>query len=172
MNHVLALTLLIAGSAWADDAPNLEKVIDLPVVTHELREGGVPDAEVKQALEATKAKGLTSTETTEALGEAEKAVEAHGPIDNFGAFVQEQLEAGKRGPELAAAIKAEHEARGKGKPDHAGNDGEHGKPDDGTHGKPEVKRPVGEKPAGEKPAGEKPAGGKPEGKAGKAGGGK
>lgn len=164
----MALPLLVAGAARAEDALNVERVIDLPVVTHKLREGGVPDAEVKAALDATKGKGLTATETTDALDAAEEAVEEHGPIDNFGAFVQAQLEAGKRGQELAAAIKAEHEARGKGKPDHAGKDGEHGKPADGEHGKPDGDHG---KPTAE-PEVKRPAGGRPEGKAGKAGGGR
>lgn len=126
--------VLCMGSAQAEDTVDVGR---LPVVAHELRQAGVPDADVKTALDSAQGK-VSLEEATEALEAAEEAVEANGPIDNFGAFVQAQLESGKRGKDLADAIKAEHEARGKGKPEHAGGPkDDKGKPD--GVGKPEDK---------------------------------
>ena len=125
---------------WCLAVANAEETVDagqLPVVANELRLAGVPDADVKAALKSVQ-DTVSLEEATEALEAAEEAVEANGPIDNFGAFVQAQLESGKRGKDLADAIKAEHEARGKGKPEHAGGPkNDKGKPD--GVGKPEDK---------------------------------
>ncbi len=74
----------------------------------------------KQSVPAEEAAGILEAES--------KAAAEHGPTDNFGAFVQAQLASGKRGRELAAAIRAEHQARGKGRPADAGRG--RGNPDD------------------------------------------
>jgi hypothetical protein len=42
-----------------------------------------------------------------------KAIREHGPVDNFGAFVQRRLDEGLRGRDLADAIRAEHAAHGR-----------------------------------------------------------
>ena len=47
--------------------------------------------------------------------EQSRAIDEHGPTDNFGAFVQSKLDQGLRGRELSDAIRAEHAAHGKGK---------------------------------------------------------
>jgi len=145
---VLALgtTLAIAGPST-----DLRVATDLPLRAHQLREDGVPNAEVEEAVTAAEDAGLPAAETAEVLAAEVEAEQKHGRIDNFGSFVKSQLKEGKRGKELAAAIHAEHQERGmgksngkgkgkdkpehagKGKPEHAGK----GKPDHAGNGKPD-----------------------------------
>lgn len=61
------------------------------------------------------AKKVPAHEARQVIDEERVARRDHRPVDNFGAFVQSRLQAGLRGQELAAAIRAEHAARGKGK---------------------------------------------------------
>jgi len=86
----------------------------------------------------------------ELFAEENDAIRKHGRIDNFGAFVQEKLAAGLRGRELAAAIHAEHAARGigKGRPAEAGKPGAH-PGSSGSVGKPG--KPVDADEHGNKP---------------------
>src|SRR5687767_15243513 len=58
--------------------------------------------------------GIPAYEATLVIDTARVVRREHGPVDNFGAFVQSQLAQGKRGRELAAAIRAEHARSGKG----------------------------------------------------------
>lgn len=94
-----------------------------------LRDTGVDRAEVRKAIEATKERRLKARERRELLEEAGRSLDAHGPVDDFGAFVRSQLDKGLRGRDLPAAIRAGHQARGKGK-GHAKKPAEAGKPDD------------------------------------------
>lgn len=87
----------------------------LPLKAQALRKAGVGEGEVKAGLTAAKGKKLAAGDAAELLDEAAKATRDHGPVDNFGAFVQAKLDAGLRGRDLAAAIREEHAARGKGK---------------------------------------------------------
>ncbi len=87
----------------------------LPREAQECRRKGVTDADMKETLRAAKRKGLKADETADLTSEQRKAIDEHGPVDNFGAFVQSKLDEGLRGRELAAAIRAEHAKRGKGK---------------------------------------------------------
>lgn len=87
----------------------------LPLKAQALRKAGVGEGEVKAGLNAAKGKKLAAGDAAELLDEAAKATRDHGPVDNFGAFVQAKLDAGLRGRDLAAAIREEHAARGKGK---------------------------------------------------------
>ncbi|WP_434427697.1 hypothetical protein [Nannocystis pusilla] len=89
--------------------------LTLPLKAQALRKAGVGEGEVKAGLKAAKAKKLAAGDAAELLDEAAKATRDHGPVDNFGAFVQTKLDAGLRGRDLAAAIREEHAARGKGK---------------------------------------------------------
>jgi hypothetical protein len=127
----------------------------LPKEADECRRKGVPDADMKETLRAAKRKGLKSEEMADVTSEQRKAIDEHGPVDNFGAFVQSKLDEGLRGRELAAAIHAEHAKRGKGKgyrPPGKGKDGR-GRADDETNrdepdrGKPKD-RPGSEKGKG------------------------
>jgi hypothetical protein len=86
----------------------------LPVVTTQARRDGVSDADIRSAIDAMSRAGLSAHEATTVFDNERTYRREHGPVDNFGSFVQDQLKAGKRGPELAAAIRAEHMRQGKG----------------------------------------------------------
>lgn len=96
-------------------AADILRAILLPRTSEELREEGVPEEEVEAAIWSARQQGVPAAETQEVLEESRDAVRDNGPIDNFGAFVQTQLDAGLRGRDLAAAIHAEHARRGIGK---------------------------------------------------------
>ena len=117
MRTVLSIPVLamVASLGLAEPEPELARAIQLPTAAHQLRNEGVPDADVVAALSAAEDHGLSAAEATEVLEAEARAGTQHGRIDGFGAFVKTQLDAGKRGKELAAAIHAEHEARGMGK---------------------------------------------------------
>lgn len=113
------------------------RALDLPFAARKLRDAGVPEADVRGSLGAMRGAGVAAGDATEVAEATATQVTEHGPVDNFGAFVQERLASGLRGRELADAIAAEHAARGKGKKgapsEHAGGAGhEHGKA--GAHG--------------------------------------
>ena len=151
-----SIVALLAWSAGAQEpeaaADPLVTAIQLPVTAHALRTQGVPDEDVRVALRSSRDKGLKPSETEEVLKEADAAVKAHGPVDNFGAFVQARLDEGLRGKDLAAAIRAEHEAHGKGKGGEGGKPEDAGKPEDKGKpegaGKPEDKGKPADKGAG------------------------
>jgi hypothetical protein len=145
MNRVLvvALATLMTTVAWAEDpakpattaapaaqGPTILDAIDLPVAAERARRAGIPEDQVRDALSAVKEKGEKPDKAKHMLDAAGAAAEESGPTDNFGAFVRSQLAEGKRGQDLAAAIRAEHQAHGKGKPAHAG-----GPPDGKAAGK-------------------------------------
>lgn len=92
----------------------LLKAAQLPKKAEEMRAKGVPENEMKEALNAAKAKGVRPDEMSDAVDEGSKAIDQHGRIDNFGAFVKSKLNDGLRGRELSAAIRAEHAKRGMG----------------------------------------------------------
>ena len=92
----------------------------LPVVADSARREGTSNEAVREALEAMAKSRLPAHEATVILDSARVARREHGPVDNFGAFVQAQLAEGKRGRELAAAIRAEHARMGKGAAGRAG----------------------------------------------------
>ncbi len=130
------------AAAHADDAA-IVRALDLPASAGKLRNAGVPEADVRGSLGAMREAGVSAGDATEVTEATVTDVAAHGPVDNFGAFVQERLASGLRGRELAAAIAAEHQARGKGKQagghhgDHANAGHDHaagGKPDGAGHG--------------------------------------
>ena len=122
--------LLTASVAWA--SPAAAQVPDwvnqvlaatrLPVVADSARREGASNQSVRDVLEAMTKSRLPAHEATVILDSARAAHREHGPVDNFGAFVQSQLAQGKRGRELAAAIRAEHARSGKGKAGRTGRD--------------------------------------------------
>jgi hypothetical protein len=129
--------------------PDPVAAADLPARAEALRKAGVKPEEVKEALRAVREAGLPASEARDVLDESADAVEENGSVDNFGAFVREQVRAGKRGQELAEAIHAEHRERGMGKghgkgpPEGRGPDGEKGPPDEkGRKGPGGVERPA------------------------------
>jgi len=138
-----------APTAQPDPAKRerLLKAVQLPGKANEVRDKGVPDSDVKETLRAGKSKGVKAGEMSDIADEQSKAIDEHGPTDNFGAFVRSKLDQGLRGRDLAAAIREEHAKHGKGKgfgkaKSHHGKSDkgeDHGKPDD--HGKPGKGKP-------------------------------
>ena len=114
----IALATLVSSAAGAQ-APDWVAVLleaaRLPVSADSARAEGVPNNDVRAVIESMRGKNVRAHEAREVLDEARKAHREHGPVDNFGAFVQSKLDAGLRGRDLAAAIRAEHAARGKGR---------------------------------------------------------
>ena len=120
---VIAALMSLAVSAYAQTSAEkdqasrewLQKVFGMPGRADEIRKTGVPESEVRSIFDVLAGRNLPPQEVDEILVAHRDAAREHGPTDNFGAFVQSQLDKGLRGRELAAAIKAEHVARGKGK---------------------------------------------------------
>ena len=116
---VLAGLSLGAGTPLVAQTPDWVTQIltaaRLPVVATGARQEGAAADEVRAVLDAMAKANVPAHEATVVLDTARVVRREHGPTDNFGAFVQAQLAAGKRGQALAAAIRAEHAQRGKGK---------------------------------------------------------
>jgi hypothetical protein len=110
-------------------------ILGIPRRADEIRRTGVPDSTLRGVLDILVKERVPAKEAEAILVAERDAAAEHGPTDNFGAFVQAQLASGKRGQELAAAIRAEHQARGKGKPANAGRPDAAGRrPDDSPQG--------------------------------------
>jgi hypothetical protein len=121
---VVALSVCWGSTAAAQVPEWVSQLLiaaQLPVSTLEARKEGVPGDEIRAVLEALRTARVPAHDARELIDEERTARREHGPVDNFGAFVQTKLQAGLRGRDLAAAIRAEHEARGKG---HAGGHGQ------------------------------------------------
>jgi predicted DNA-binding transcriptional regulator YafY len=88
---------------------------ELPVSAAHARKEGVSSRDVREALDAMRTAKVPARDAQVVIDEERIARRTNGPMDNFGAFVQSKLQAGLRGRDLAAAIKAEHAARGKNK---------------------------------------------------------
>jgi hypothetical protein len=133
----IAAFTILPGSVLAQDSlrQDILRAIDLPRAAAELRAAGVPIDEVQNAIETARRRRVPAAETEEVLSETSRAVEEHGPIENFGAFVQTQLESGLRGRDLAAAIRAEHQRNGIGRGRRLGP------PDEGGRGQGQGRRP-------------------------------
>jgi hypothetical protein len=145
----------------------------LPAKAEEVRRKGVPSGEVKEALEAAKAKGVKADEMAEVADSASKDVDQHGRIDNFGSFVKSKLNEGLRGRELAAAIHEEHARRGMGK-GHKADQGKGAKPDKADKADKPARDDAGKRDDRDSDERGKPADrerGKPEGKPDNKGGG-
>ena len=114
----LLVSLALGTSALQAQTPqwvsDLLIATQLPVQTMEARREGVPNEDIRSVLEAMRRNRVPAHEATAVIDTARAVRRQHGPVDNFGAFVQTQLASGKRGRELAAAIRAEHARQGKG----------------------------------------------------------
>jgi hypothetical protein len=168
------LALVIASSApltaqQQDWVNQLLTAARLPVAAAEARRDGVASSDIRAVLDAMIRAKVPASEATVVIDTARVLQREQGPVDNFGAFVQSQLAAGKRGPALAAAIRAEHARQGKGKGNangaknrgrdsarrgdvgredevHDADDGDdstkaHRRGNSGSHGKPEGGKP-------------------------------
>lgn len=119
----------------------------LPDLADRLRAGGTQPAEVRVAIDALRESEADADSVADILEDEVDATRGDVPRDNFGAFVQERLQEGLRGRELADSIRAEHRAAGRGPGDargsaHGGPGGEgsvsgngHGHPDQAAHGR-------------------------------------
>ena len=119
IRHALLLAFSLAWAAPAgaqlpEWVTEILAATRLPVVADSARREGTSDQAVRDVLEAMSKSRLPAHEAVVVLDSARVAHREHGPVDNFGAFVQSQLAEGKRGRELAAAIRAEHARMGKG----------------------------------------------------------
>jgi len=128
MTVLVALLAAVPVAAQESSSGFLQELLQaarLPTVTREARVLGVPERDLQTIFAAAREHRIPAGNLAEVLSEENKAIRQHGPVDNFGAFVQEKLDAGLRGRELAAAIHAEHAARGmgKGRPAEAGKPG-------------------------------------------------
>lgn len=122
----------------------LLRALDLPRVMQRARAAGAPDSTLRGLIDAMLRRGIPAGEATPAVETEVEVVEQGGNKDAFGQFVKSQVEAGYRGKELAARIRAERARRGTG-PDgdeRAGRPSARGRPD--SVGTP----PVTGRPAG------------------------
>lgn len=118
------LTTTVRADAQADTTRSgvvtaMESIfgsLGLPEAVTEARQGGVADATIVEVLERMRRTGVSAADAEEILAQEVEVVRAGGPVDNFGAFVQSQLDAGLRGRALADAIRAEHRRMGIGIP--------------------------------------------------------
>lgn len=131
LRTLLSLTFVVAvpmsANANADaDEPDakvatdlqarLKVAIELPTLTYEARVAGVAEEDVAAAVQACKVhEEVGAVETVEVFKATLTDVQANGPVEDFGAFVNAKLNEGLRGKALAAAIRKEHKARGVGK---------------------------------------------------------
>jgi hypothetical protein len=119
MLRILALALLftvVPVSQIDEPTPAILWAIRLPALVAEARQIGVTETVVRELLDGLRGRGLTADEAAMVVSEEVDAVNAGEPKDNFGGFVHQQLDAGLRGRALAQAIRAEHKARGIGRP--------------------------------------------------------
>lgn len=98
----------------ARDTSSILRAIALPALSELLRERGVPAEEIEATIRGARERGVPADEAAVIMEETAATVDEHGPIEDFGGFVQSRLEAGLRGRELAEAIRAEHARRGIG----------------------------------------------------------
>jgi len=116
----LTLASLVVAAPFAqvgDPVAAIVEALRLPALVTEARRAGVTEAAVREVLDGLRRRGLPAAEAALVLREEVDAVNAGEPKDNFGGFVQRQLAAGLRGRALAEAIRAEHRARGIGRPE-------------------------------------------------------
>jgi hypothetical protein len=94
----------------------LRRAIQLPRRTEEAREAGVPEERVREILRTGREREIRPDEMEVILEVENHRIREGGPVDNFGAAVQEMKASGLRGRALAEAIHAEQVARGMKRP--------------------------------------------------------
>lgn len=114
-----ALTGPLGVLGAQEQAPLLDRIraaVNLPAIVDSVRHhGGISEEDMRTVMGDVMQRRVPANETRDMLAEADSAIREHGPVDNFGAFVQAQLAAGLRGKALAQAIRQEHQRRGIGK---------------------------------------------------------
>ena len=122
MKNTLTIALLagalLATPALAQDSESKKDAakralaaIELPEKAKGLRDSGMGDGEVADALSAVEEAGLPAEDAAELIDAAASSEDGDAWQGNFGSFVKSQVQDGKRGKELAAAIHAEKAAR-------------------------------------------------------------
>ena len=122
MKNTLTIALLagalLATPALAQDsepdkaaAKRALAAIELPEKAKGLRDSGMDAGEVADALGAVEEAGLSAEDATALIDAAASSEDGDAWQGNFGSFVKSQVQDGKRGKELAAAIHAEKAAR-------------------------------------------------------------
>ncbi|HET9425384.1 MAG TPA: hypothetical protein VFO55_08440 [Gemmatimonadaceae bacterium] len=117
LSTVVIATLVFSTPAFAqaDWVRELLLAAELPIIALDARREGVSGNDIGTILAAVRSARLPAREAKDILDSARVIHREYGPTDNFGAFVQSQLAAGKRGRDLSAAIRAEHARMGKGR---------------------------------------------------------
>ncbi len=120
MTRAGMLLLLSAIPAAAQDSgptplATIIQAMQLPTQAKQSRALGVPESDLSAILTHARQNQVPAATISDLLWQENDAIRKHGRIDNFGSFVQSKLDQGLRGKELAAAIHAEHAARGMGK---------------------------------------------------------
>jgi hypothetical protein len=111
------LMMLLAAVPVAAQEPgnnllqDLLQAARLPTVTQEARGLGVPERDLQTIFATAHGLRIPPGSLVDLINEENQAIREHGRIDNFGAFVQQKLNEGLRGRDLAAAIHA-YAARG------------------------------------------------------------
>lgn len=110
----LAMSGSAAGAQQTPDVSRIADILNLPRTIEEGRRAGIPGSTIERVLDSLQRRRVPAADAEEILRREIDAVEAGGPRDNFGAFVNSQLSLGLRGRELADAIHAEQARRGMG----------------------------------------------------------
>lgn len=189
MIGAILLCGLTAGPAmaWADEDPDdrasaIQEAMELPEVTQQLRETGVDEDQISESLEtlregagdeaedaeadpddeaADRADEMAAGRAARVLGAEAETAREHGPMEDLGEFLQQQLDEGVRGQDLADSIRERRDNR-TGPPEDVGRDdrgapGEAGqRPDEAGQRAPDE---AGQRPdeAGDgQPAGQRP----------------
>ncbi len=80
-------------------------VLDLPLAAVELREAGVEEAEISEAIDGAAELGVSAGVATEVIVAETAEVKGRGKKKGFGIYVKKLLLEGYRGKELAAKIR-------------------------------------------------------------------
>jgi hypothetical protein len=109
-------------SQAAKTREDILRVFRLPRTTTEARQRGVPDTAIQKVIDVFKRGQVPAQDGQQVIEEELEATNQGQPVENFGAFVQEQHRRGLRGRALAAAIHAEQARRGMGHKGHEGDE--------------------------------------------------
>lgn len=129
MRAPVLIPLLVLGPALLEAqaessaalASRITAAAALPALAEEIRGSGVSRSELTSLLDVFRTKNIPAPDAKVILEEERSAARDHGPVPGLGSFVQARLDEGLRGRELAAAIRAEHAARGIGGDGMSGN---------------------------------------------------
>jgi len=103
---------------WSKVAPDPSKAraaglaADLPANASALRSAGVPEGEVRTAVEGASKARMSAADISDAFAAVGKNIEAYGPFDGFGAWFVQVVQTGDRGPALMDDIEIEYQSRG------------------------------------------------------------